>query len=391
MSLVYLDHAATTPLDARVLAAMTPYFLECFGNASSRQHRLGREAAEAVEGAREQVAALLGADPREIVFTSGATEANNLALKGVAAAEAYADAPRHVVSCVTEHTAVLDPLRTLECQGFRVTRLGVDGAGRVDLERLRSVLAEGVRLVSLMFANNETGLLHPVGEIGALCREHGALFHTDATQAVGKEAIDVDALCVDLLSLSAHKLHGPKGVGALYLRRKRPRVRCRALLDGGGHERGARSGTLNVPGIVGLGGAAGLARDEGGTDTQRVRALRDRLEAGLLALGDVVLNGDAQHRLASITNLSFAGTDAESLLARLEDVCASSSAACTSATLQPSHVLRSLGLSEERIAGSVRFSLGRTTTAEEIERALLEIAAAVRVERSEGPRNLCES
>ena len=387
---VYLDHAATTPLDERVLAAMTPHFLEDFGNAASRQHALGRAAAEAVAVAREEVAALLGADAREIVFTSGATEANNLALKGVAHAEAYATSPRHLVSCVTEHHAVLDPLRGLEEEGFRVTRLRVDELGHLDLGALEAALASGALLVSLMAANNETGVLHPLAEIGALCRAHGALFHTDATQAVGKLPLDVDALKIDLLSLSAHKLYGPKGVGALVLRRKRPRVRCRALLDGGGHERGLRSGTLNVPGIVGLGAAARLRGAELATDEPRIAALRDALEAGLIeTLGGVARNGDPAARLAGTTNLSFEGVDAESLLDRLEVVCASSSSACTAAALQPSHVLRAMGLGEERIDGSLRLSLGRTTTEADLERAVAELRRCVEVERREGPRDLC--
>jgi cysteine desulfurase len=388
--LVYLDHAATTPLDPRVLEAMTPYFLERFGNASSRQHALGREASGAVERAREQVARLIGADPREIVFTSGATESANLALKGVAHASAYERSPRRFVTAPTEHHAVLDPLETLAQEGFEVVRLAVDGEGRVDLAELEAVLAKGVRLVSLMHANNELGLLHPVAEIGTRCREHGALFHTDATQAVGKEPIDVDALKIDLLGLSAHKLGGPKGVGALYLRRRRPRVRCRALVDGGGHERGLRSGTLNVPGIVGLGAAAELCLAEMDAERERVAALRDHLEETLFQRLDGVLrNGPAEDRLAGTTNLSFAGVDAESLLDRMEGVAASSSSACTSASLQPSHVLRALGCSPERLAGSVRFSLGRTTTRAEVDRATDLVVAAVERERREGPRDAC--
>jgi cysteine desulfurase len=379
MSRVYLDHAATTPLDPRVFEVMKPYFLERFGNAASAQHAAGREAAAAVELARGELALLIGADPREVVFTSGATEANNLALKGVAAAEAYARSPKHVITCVSEHNAVLDPLRALEQEGWSVTRLGVDFQGHLDLGSLEAALERGTRMVSIMLANNETGVLHPLKEIGALCREHGALLHTDATQAVGKLPIDVDSFPVDLLSLSAHKFGGPKGVGALYLRRKRPRVRCRALLDGGGHERGRRSGTLNVPGIVGLGEAARLRRGDQTELAARIRSLRDSLEAGLMGrVAGVEINGDPARRLPGISSLSFPGVEAVSLLAGLERVQASSSAACTSAHLQPSHVLRAMGLGEGRIEGSVRFSLGWTTTADEIEVAVDELGVAVR-------------
>ena len=375
---VYLDHAATTPLDPRVFEAMKPYFLEHFGNAASRQHAPGREAARAVEHAREQVAELIGADPREIVFTSGATEANNLALKGVAQARAYERAPRRFVTAATEHPAVLDPLSTLAEQGFEVTTLAVDALGHIDLEALEEHLERGVRLVSLMHANNETGGLHPLEAVGALCRAHGALLHTDATQSVGKEPIDVDALQVDLLSLSAHKFYGPKGVGALYLRRRRPRVRVAALFDGGGHERGARSGTSNVPGIVGLGAAAELRLAEMEAEASRLAALRDGFEESLASrLPGVVRNGDPEQRLAGITNLSIEGVQAEDLLARLDEVCASSASACASAAQRPSHVLRALGLGQERVASSVRFSLGRSTTQAELERACGAIVAAL--------------
>lgn len=388
---IYLDHAATTPLDPRVLDAMLPFYGERFGNAASRQHRIGRAAAAAVEAARAEVAALLGADPREIVFTSGATEANNLALKGVAFTRAYERAPRHVVTVATEHRAVLDPLRTLEEEhGFRVTRLGVDALGHADLDELASAVKDGARLVSVMHANNETGVLHPLEAVGALCREHGALFHTDATQTVGKEPLDVAAVPIDLLSASAHKLYGPQGVGALYVRRKGPRARVRALIDGGGHEGGRRSGTLAVALIVGFGEAARIARAERETERERVRALRDGFEARLLAeLPEVERNGDPERRLAGHANLSFAGVDAESLFTRLATVCASSSSACTSAALQPSHVLRAHGFDAARIAGSVRFSLGRTTTPDELERAVAELVRGIRAERAEGPRDAC--
>ncbi len=391
---VYLDHAATTPLDPRVFEAMTPYFLERYGNAASRQHALGREAARAVEEARAQVAALLGGDPREIVFTSGATESNNLALKGAVDTAALAKLPRHVITARTEHHAVLDPLQALEDQGTEVTRLDVDPMGHVDLDELATALARGARLVSLMHANNEIGVLHPLAAIGALCREHGALFHTDATQSVGKLPLDVSTLAVDLISLSAHKLYGPKGVGALWLRRKGPRVRCKPLIDGGGHERGLRSGTLNVPGIVGLGAACALRAREMADEAARLATLRDDFESKLFAAlhtpnAAVLRNGDPDARLPGLTNLSFAGVDAESLFTRLPEVCASSSSACTSAKSGKSHVLRALGADPARVAGSVRFSLGRTTSAEELTRALDAVLRAVREERGEGPREVC--
>ena len=388
---IYLDHAATTPLDRRVLDAMLPFFGDRFGNAASRQHAVGRAAADVVTEARADVAALIGADPREIVFTSGATEANNLALKGVAFAPAYEQAPRRFVTVVTEHHAVLDPLRALKDEhDFQVSRLGVDELGHVDLDQLERALNEGVRLVSIMHANNETGVLHPIGSIGARCREHGSLLHTDATQSVGKEAVDVDQARVDLLSLSAHKFGGPQGIGALYVRRKGPRARVRALFDGGGHEGGRRSGTLPLALIAGLGAAARIARAERASERERVARLRDEFEERLIAaVPGVRRNGDPGMRLAGHANLAFEGVDAESLFTRLEHVCASSSSACTSAALQPSHVLRAHGFAEARIAGSVRFSLGRTTTSAEIDRALGELKKAIEEERRDGPRDLC--
>lgn len=389
---IYLDHAATTPLDPRVLEAMTPYLTDEFGNASSRQHPMGRAAAEAVERAREQVADLIGADPREIVFTSGATEANNLALKGVASARAYERDSKHYVTARSEHRAVLDPLRVLEeDHGFEVTRLGVDRQGAIDPAELERALTRRPRLVSLMHANNEIGTIHPLEQIGAACREYGALFHTDATQSVGKLKVDVEAMHIDLLSLSAHKFYGPKGVGALYLRRRGPRVRCTPIFDGGGHEAGHRSGTLNVPGIVGLGAAAEICDRELEREALRVAGLREQLENGLRErLEGVTRNGPEAPRLPGISNLAFAGIDAESLLGRLERVCASSSSACTSAQLQESHVLRALGADEGTISGSIRFSLGRSTTKSQIQRALEDIVASITVERFEGPRDLCQ-
>jgi cysteine desulfurase len=368
--MIYLDHNATTPLDPRVLDAMLPYFKERFGNAASRHHAAGREAAEAVERARAQVASLLGADPRELVWTSGATESVNLALQGVFAAPAHAAKGDHLVTAATEHRAVLDVAAALEKRGVRVTRLGVDRDGKLDLDRLAAAITDRTVLVSIMHANNETGVLHPLREIGALCRAKGALFHTDATQSLGKEPIDLAA--VDLLSASAHKLHGPKGAGLLWVRRRDPHVRVEPLIHGGGHERGLRSGTLNVPAIVGFGAAAELAAKE----PIAPRARRDRLEAALLALGDVVPNG-AEPRLATTTNLSFSGIDAEALIKAVPEVAVSTSSACTSATLQPSYVLGALGCDEARIRGSVRFSLGRFTTDAEVDRAARLLGDAV--------------
>ncbi|MEE8467996.1 MAG: cysteine desulfurase family protein [Planctomycetota bacterium] len=387
--LVYLDHNATTPLDPRVFEAMRTAYLDDFGNAASHQHAAGRRAAELVEGARVELASLLGADPREIVWTSGATESDNLALKGVARAPAYRG-KRHLVSVVTEHKAVLDPLESLEREGFEVTRLPVDGDGLVDLDRLTAALRDDTLLVSVMHANNEIGVLQPIEKIGPLCKQRGVLFHTDATQSLGKVPIDVEACQIDLLSCSAHKLHGPQGVGALYIRRRGPRVRCEPLLDGGGHQRGVRPGTLNVPGIVGLAAAVALCREAGTAEQERVRELRDRLEQDLLErIPDVSRNGHPTQRLASTANLSFAGTDAESLMRRMPGLAVSTSSACTSATLQPSYVLAALGASRERIDSSLRFSLGRFTTAEEIELSVEMVVAAVAAERAEGPLPAC--
>ena len=369
--MIYLDHNATTPLDPRVLDAMLPFLTDRFGNAASRHHALGCAAATAVETARGQVASVIGADPREIVWTSGATESDNLALQGVAGAPAYAK-KRHVVTVATEHRAVLDTCERLESQGIAVTYLGVDGDGRLDLDRLAAAITERTLLVSVMHANNETGVLHPIARIGALCRGRGVLFHTDATQSYGKERIDVNAMRIDLLSASAHKIHGPKGIGMLFVRRRGPRVRCEPLVHGGGHERGLRSGTLNVPGIVGMGVAATLAGGDGA-----VRTLRDRLETGLQSRVDgVAVNGGRAERLANTTNLSFAGVDGAKLMKRMPGLAVSSSSACTSAALQPSYVLGAMGCDDARIRGSVRFSLGRFNTAEQIETAIKTVAEA---------------
>lgn len=375
--LIYLDYNATTPLDPRVLDVMQPYFKDAFGNAASRHHPLGCAASQAVDRAREQVATLLGADPRDIVWTSGATESNNLALKGLAASPAYAGR-RHVVTVRTEHHAVLDPCRWLETQGFDVTWLGVDGRGGVDLDVLDAAIRDDTLAVSVMHANNEVGVLHPVAEIGRRCRARGVLFHTDATQSVGKEPVDVEASHIDLLSFSAHKMYGPKGVGGLYVRRRGPRVRLEPVIHGGGHERGVRSGTLNVPGIVGLGAAAELCAKEMNDERVRVAALRDRLQSAIVnALPDTVVNGDGAPRLAGTLNVSFPGVDAEKLLQRLPDVCVSTASACTSAVVQPSHVLGALGLDDDLLLGSVRLSAGRFTTEHEIDRAAAALVEAV--------------
>ena len=376
--MIYLDHNATTPLDPRVLDAMLPFLTDRFGNAASRHHALGCHAATAVETARGQVASVIGADPREIIWTSGATESDNLALQGVAVAPAYAK-KRHVVTVATEHRAVLDTCEHLERLGVDVTYLRVDDDGRLDLDRLAAAITERTLLVSIMHANNETGILHPIARIGALCRERGVLFHTDATQSFGKEPIDVNAMHIDLLSASAHKIHGPKGVGMLFVRRRGPRVRCEPLVRGGGHERGLRSGTLNVPGIVGMGVAATLPADD------HVRPLRDRLETGVQSRVDgVEVNGHGVGRLANTTNLSFAGIDGGKLMKRMPELAVSSSSACTSAALQPSYVLGAMGCDDARIRGSVRFSLGRFNTADQIETAIETVAATVLALRS-GP------
>jgi len=368
--MIYLDHNATTPLDPRVLEAMMAFLTDRFGNAASRHHALGCDAATAVETARQQVAQVIGADPREIIWTSGATESDNLALQGVLRSSAYRK--RHIVTVATEHRAVLDTCELLEAQGIGVTYLGVDADGRLDLDELTEVITDQTLLVSIMHANNETGVMHPIARIGSLCKERGVLFHTDATQSFGKVAIDVQDMGIDLLSASAHKINGPKGVGLLYVRRKAPRVRCEALIHGGGHERGMRSGTLNVPGIVGMGAAATLPADDG------VGILRDRLESSLLGgLDGVEVNGHRTERLANTTSLSFSNVDGTQLMKRLPEVAVSSSSACTSALLQPSYVLGAMGLPETRLRGSVRFSLGRGNTAAEIDTATSEVIEAV--------------
>ncbi len=370
---VYLDYHATTPVDPRVVQAMLPYFTERFGNPSSRTHRFGQDAAAAVDRARSQVARLVGARAAEIVFTSGATESNNLAIKGVVAGgRGRSD---HVVTVVTEHHAVLDVCRQLERDGLRVTYLPVRRDGLVDLDRVREAVGPGTLLVSVMTANNEIGVVQPVAEIARLAHECGALVHTDAAQAAGKIPVDVGTLGVDLLSFTAHKMYGPKGVGALYVRRG---VRLAPLIDGGGQERGLRPGTLNVPGIVGFGEAAELCRAEVATEGERLRRLRDRLLAGVRdRVGDVVVNGSLEARLPHNLNVSFPGVEGESLLLALGDLALSTGAACASGTTAPSHVLTALGLPEALARASLRFGLGRWTTEEEIDYAVERLATVV--------------
>jgi cysteine desulfurase len=373
---IYLDNHATTPVDPRVLEAMLPYYSTEFGNAASRSHVFGWKAEEAVERARGEVAALIGAGPKEIVFTSGATESDNLALKG--AAEFYRDKGDHLITVQTEHKAVLDACKRLERQGARVTYLPVDRDGLVTAAQVAAAIEDRTILVSVMTANNEIGVIQPIAEIGRVCRERGVLFHTDAVQAVGKVPFDVEAMCVDLASLSAHKVYGPKGVGALYVRRSRPRVRIAPIIDGGGHERGMRSGTLNVPAIVGFGEACAIAEREMQDESARVGRLRDRLLAGVRARVDgVVVNGGMEHRLPGNLNLSFEHMDGEALLRALSPIAVSSGSTCTAAAMEPSYVLKALGVSDDLAYASVRFGLGRFNTEEEVDLAVELVAREV--------------
>ena len=373
---IYMDNHATTAVDPRVLEAMLPYFTETFGNAASRNHDFGWRAEEAVAIARQQVADLIGASPREIVFTSGATESDNVAIKGVAeASEGRGD---HIVSCATEHKAVLDCCKRLEKRGYRVSYLPVQPDGLVPPEALRRALTGKTVLVSIMYANNEIGTVQPISEIGRITREHKVPFHVDAAQAVGKIPVDIDSDSIDLMSFTAHKICGPKGIGALYVRRRGSRVRLSAQMDGGGHERGLRSGTLNVPGIVGFGKACALCADEMEEESPRLGSLRDRLMNGIMqALDGVSLNGGLDHRLPNNLNLSFTGVDGESLLLGLDDIAVSSGSACTTDTPEPSHVLRALGIKPELAHASLRFGLGRFSTAEEVDYAVAKIVDVV--------------
>jgi len=363
---IYMDYHATTPVDPRVLEAMLPFFTEHFGNAASRNHAFGWEAEEAVEKARKQVADLIGANAKEIIFTSGATESNNLAIKGVA--EMYREKGNHVITAVTEHKAVIDTCKKLEKLGGRVTYLPVQKDGLVDLEDLKRAIDDKTILVTIMAANNEIGVLQPWAEIGKLCHERGVIFHSDATQAVGKVPIDVVKQNIDLMSISAHKMYGPKGVGALYVRRKNPRVQISPIIDGGGHERGMRSGTLNVPGIAGLGKACAIANEEMPKESCRLAGMRNRLRDKIMGrLDEVYINGSMEHRLPGNLNISFAYVEGESLLMGINDVAVSSGSACTSATLEPSYVLKALGTGDDLAHSSIRFGIGRFNTDAEID------------------------
>jgi len=363
---IYMDYHATTPVDPRVLDAMLPYLREKFGNAASRNHSFGWEAEEAVKKARKQIADLIGASPKEIIFTSGATESDNLAIKGVA--EMYAERGNHIITVATEHKAVLDTTKKLQKQGFRITYLPVRPDGLIDLDQLRDAISDDTILISVMFANNEIGVIQPIREIGRIAREKGVLFHTDAVQAAGKLPINVDDDNIDLASLSAHKIYGPKGVGALYVRRRNPRVQLTAQMDGGGHERGMRSGTLNVPGIVGFGEACAICQQEMAEESKRLASLRDKLKDKLLSeLDEVYINGSVEHRLPNNLNISFAYVEGESLLMGINDIAVSSGSACTSATLEPSYVLKALGAGDELAHSSIRFGLGRFNTEEEVD------------------------
>lgn len=381
---IYLDHNATTPCDPRVVEAMLPFFTSQFGNAASRHHSFGWQAEAAVDKGREQVAGLIGAEPNEVVFTSGATEATNLAIKGVF--ETYAVKGNHIITTTIEHKAVLDTCKHLEKLGADVTYLPVDKTGRIDLQQLEDAIQPTTVLIAVMYANNEIGTIQPVGEISKIARKHNVIFFSDATQAVGKIPVDVYRDGIDLLALSAHKLYGPKGVGALYVRRKSPRVKLAAQIDGGGHERGMRSGTLNVPGIVGLGMACEIALHEMQNETAHTSALRDKLEKGLLQIEETFVNGDPASRLPHTTNLSFNYVESEGLLMAVnKEIALSSGSACTSGSLEPSYVLKALGLSDELAHSSLRFGIGRFTTEEEIDYTIRRVTEAVNELRELSP------
>ena len=363
---IYLDNNATTPMDPRVLEAMLPYFVEKFGNAASRNHSFGWVAEEAVDYAREQVAKLINADPKEIIFTSGATEADNLAIKGVY--EMYSSKGNHIITATTEHKAVLDTCKHIEKTGGKVTYLDVQADGLIDLAELEAAITPQTILIAIMYGNNEIGVIQPVREISAIARKHGVLFFTDATQAVGKIPVDVQKDGIDLMAFSGHKMYGPKGVGVLYVRRKNPRVKVTAQMDGGGHERGMRSGTLNVPGIVGLGKACELCMNEMESEAKRLSTMRDRLESALMELEEAYVNGNREHRLPHVANISFKYVEGEGLMMGFnKDIAVSSGSACTSASLEPSYVLKALGLGDDLAHSSLRFGLGRFTTDEQID------------------------
>ena len=380
---IYLDNNATTPMDPRVLEAMIPYMTEFFGNAASRNHPFGWAAEEAVDYAREQIAALINCNPKEIIFTSGATEADNLGIKGVY--EMYASKGNHIITATTEHKAVLDTCKHLEKLGAKVTYLSVDHEGLINLHELEAAITDKTILITLMYGNNEVGVIQPIRQISAMAKRRGVLFMTDATQAVGKIPVDVEADGIDLMAFSGHKMYGPKGVGALYVRRKNPRVKVTAQMDGGGHERGMRSGTLNVPGIVGLGKACELARLEMDKDIAHTSRLRDRLEAELLKMEESYVNGSREHRLPHVTNISFKYVEGEGLMMGVKDIAVSSGSACTSASLEPSYVLKALGLSDDLAHSSLRFGLSRFTTDEQIDYAISHVTEAVNKLRELSP------
>ena len=381
---IYMDNHATTPVDPRVLEAMLPFFTENFGNAASRNHEFGWKAEEGVEHAREQVARLVGATPKEIIWTSGATESNNLAIKGVE--EMYREKGNHIITQVTEHKAVLDTCKRLEKYGFEVTYLPVQKDGRVDLEDLRRAITPKTILITIMYANNEIGVVQPIAEIGAIAKEKGVFFHVDGVQAAGKIPVDVIKDNIDMLSMSGHKLYGPKGVGALYVRRRNPRVQLAAIIDGGGHERGMRSGTLNVTGIVGFGKACELCQEGMPAESARMRGLRDRLKDLIFSqLDEVFVNGSMTHRLPNNLNISFAYVEGESMLMGINDIAVSSGSACTSATLEPSYVLKALGVGEDLAHTSIRFGLGRFNTEEEVDYVAARVVETVRRLRELSP------
>ncbi|GGG06558.1 IscS subfamily cysteine desulfurase [Pontibacter amylolyticus] len=380
---IYLDNNATTPLDPRVLEAMMPYFTGKFGNAASRNHAFGWHAEEAVDYAREQIASLINCSPKEIIFTSGATESDNLAIKGVF--EMYASKGNHIITATTEHKAVLDTCKHIEKIGGKVTYLPVNEEGLIDLQQLEEAITDKTILISIMYGNNEVGVIQPIREISKIAKKRGVLFFTDATQAVGKIPVDVEADGIDLMAFSGHKMYGPKGVGALYVRRKNPRVKVTAQMDGGGHERGMRSGTLNVPGIVGLGKACEIAKQDMEKDTARLSAMRDRLEKELLTIEESYVNGSREHRLPHVTNISFKYVEGEGLMMGVKDIAVSSGSACTSASLEPSYVLKALGLSDDLAHSSLRFGLSRFTTDEEIDFAIDHVKEAVAKLREMSP------
>jgi cysteine desulfurase len=381
---IYMDNHATTPVDPRVLETMLPYFTENFGNAASRNHEFGWKAEEGVEKAREQVAHLVGATPKEVIWTSGATESNNLAIKGVA--EMYREKGNHIITEVTEHKAVLDTCKRLEKYGFEVTYLPVQKDGRVDLDDLRKAITPKTILITIMYANNEIGVVQPIAEIGAIAKEKGVFFHVDGVQAAGKIPVDVNKDNIDLLSMSGHKIYGPKGVGGLYVRRRNPRVQLAAIIDGGGHERGMRSGTLNVTGIVGFGKACELCAQEMPIESVRLRGLRDRLKDSIFSqLDEVFVNGSMTHRLPNNLNISFAYVEGESMLMGINDIAVSSGSACTSATLEPSYVLKALGVGEDLAHTSIRFGLGRFNTEEEVDYVSARVVETVRRLRELSP------